>query len=141
MISRVLNGVQMENLKIKGTNRSPDIFFDYENNLLEIKGKSYSANISEYYTPVFLWLGQYLGQLENQHCTVNIELAYFNSSSSKVLLEFFLLLEEAVSQGKNISVNWIYDEEDEDNREYGEEFQEELEALPFNLIQKCSGIT
>ncbi len=126
----------MENLKLKGTNRSPDISFDYENNLLEIRGKSYSANISEYYIPVFSWLREYLGQLGNQHCTVNVELAYFNSSSSKVLLEFFLLLEEAVNQGKAISVNWIYDKEDEDNMEYGEEFQEELETLPFHLIQK-----
>lgn len=126
----------MENLKIKGTNRSPDIFFDPENNLLEIKGKSYSASISEYYIPVFSWLRQYLGQLGDQHCRVNVELAYFNSSSSKVLTEFFLLLEEAVNQGKNISVNWIYDKEDEDNLEYGEEFQEELKTLPFNLIQK-----
>lgn len=129
-------GEQMENLKLKGTNRSPDISFDYENNLLEIRGKSYSANISEYYIPVFSWLREYLGQLGNQHCTVNVELAYFNSSSSKVLLEFFLLLEEAVNQGKAISVNWIYDKEDEDNMEYGEEFQEELETLPFHLIQK-----
>jgi len=124
----------MENLKIEATNRTPDILFDCENDILEIKGKSYPSNITDYYEPVFFWLKKYLEQLEDQQCVVNVELVYFNSSSSKILMEFFFVLEEAFNNAKNISVNWIYDEEDEDNLEYGEEFQEDLESLPFNLV-------
>lgn len=126
----------MENLEIEGTNRSPDIRFDCENNILEIKGKSYPSNATDYYGPVFSWLKAYLEQLKGQQCIVNIELVYFNSSTSKILLEFFMILEGAFNNGKNVSVNWIYDEEDEDNLEYGEEFQEDLESLPFNLVVK-----
>ncbi len=126
----------MEKLRIKATKRTPDIFFDCQKNLLEIRGKSYPADISEYYSPVFSWLKEYLEQLDDQKCTVNIDLIYFNSSSSKALLDFFTILEEAVKKGRNISVNWIYDEEDEDNLEYGEDFQEDFEILTFNLVQK-----
>lgn len=123
----------MENLEIRPTNRTPHILFDCEKHVLEIKGKSYPANISDYYEPVFSWVKTYLGQLGDQQCTVNVELLYFNSSSSKILLEFFMMLEDAVNQGKRISVNWFYDEDDEDNLEYGEEFQEDMESLPFHL--------
>lgn len=126
----------MENLKIEGTKRTPDILFDCENHILQIGGKSYPANTADYYRPVFSWLEKYLEQLNEQQCTVNIELIYFNSSSSKILLDFLSILEEAVDKGKNICVNWIYDEEDEDNMEYGEEFREDLETLPFHLVQK-----
>ncbi|QTA86078.1 DUF1987 domain-containing protein [Desulfonema magnum] len=126
----------MDQLRIEATKRTPDIFFDCQNNLLEIRGRSYPADISEYYTPVFSWLEEYLEQLDDKKCTVNIDLTYFNSSSSKTLLDFFTMLEEAVRKGKSISVNWIYDAEDEDNLEYGEDFQEDLELLTFNLVQK-----
>ncbi|MDM8525509.1 DUF1987 domain-containing protein [Desulfococcaceae bacterium HSG8] len=126
----------MDNLEIKATRRTPDIFFDCGNNLLEIRGKSYPSDISEYYAPVFSWIERYLGQLNDQHCTVKVNLVYFNSSTSKVLMDFFSLLEESVRKGRNISVNWIYDEEDEDNMEYGEEFKEDLEVLTFNLVKK-----
>ncbi len=126
----------MENLKIKPTKRTPEIMFDCESNLLEIRGHSYPADISGYYTPVFSWLRAYLEQLKDQECTVNIELTYFNSSSSKILFDLFAMLEEAVSDGKRISANWIYDEEDEDTLEDGEDFQEDMELLTFNLVEK-----
>lgn len=33
-------------------------------------------------------------------------------------------------------MNWIYEEEDEDTLEFGEEFQEDFEILDINLVQK-----
>lgn len=126
----------MDNLKIKATKSSPEISFDYENNTLEITGKSYPANIEEFYTPVFSWLKEYLSQLESQKVTVNMELIYFNSSTSMVLMDFFENLEGAVNNGKNLSVNWIYEEDDDDTLEYGEEFQEDFEKLEFNFVEK-----
>jgi len=127
----------MKDLKIEATNRTPDIFFDSEKDILEIKGKSYPSNVSDYYMPIFTWLREYLKQLDDRRVfTVNIELLYFNSGSSKVLLELFLLLEKAAFRGKTISVNWVYHEDDEDNLEYGEEFQADLQFLAFNLVQK-----
>lgn len=128
----------METLRIEPTKRTPYICFDCHKNLLEIRGKSFPANGTEYYEPVLSWLEQYLGQLDDQPCTLNIDLVYFNSSSARILMEFFILLEAAVSDGRHISVNWIYDEDDEDNMEYGEEYQEDFPSLPFHLVQKSA---
>jgi hypothetical protein len=35
-----------------------------------------------------------------------------------------------------ISINWIYDLEDEDNLEYGEDFQDDLKNLTFKFKTK-----
>jgi hypothetical protein len=65
-----------------------------------------------------------------------MEIIYFNSSSSKALMNFFDLLDEAVAAGRKIAVNWIYDAGNESALEYGEEFKEDLESLEFNLVEK-----
>lgn len=127
----------MENLKIEATKYTPEISFDCENHLLEISGESYPENIAEFYAPIFSWMEEYFDQLDdNQPVIINMELIYFNSSSSKILLDLFEVLEEATGKGKNITVNWIYEEEDEDTLEFGEEFQEDFESLNINLVQK-----
>ncbi|MCG8336688.1 MAG: DUF1987 domain-containing protein [Proteobacteria bacterium] len=130
--------VNMENLIIEATKYTPTISFDAGTNILEIHGETYPENTAEFYSPVFDWLEKYLNQLNDQQVIVNMEIVYFNSSSSKVLMDLFDRLEEAVKEGKNITLNWIYDREDESALEYGEEFQEDLEILKLNLIEKPS---
>ena len=123
----------MDKLKIEATKSSPEISFDSEDNLLEIKGVSYPANIEEVYAPVFSWLENYLEQLEDQEVAVNMEIIYFNSGSSMIFTDFFRKLENSVNKGKKISVNWIYEEDDEDSLEFGEDFQEDFKSLIFNF--------
>ncbi|RKZ92278.1 MAG: DUF1987 domain-containing protein [Candidatus Parabeggiatoa sp. nov. 1] len=127
----------MDSWTIEATKQTPKVCFNAENHILELKGESYPENIAEFSAPVFSWLEEYLEQLEDQAFTVNIELTYFNSSSSKMLLDLLDKLEEEVADnGKNITVNWIYSADNDTAEEYGEEFQEDLESLIFNLVQK-----
>ena len=67
--------------------------------------------------------------------TVNIEMIYFNSSSSKVLMNLFDMLDEKAAAGIKIVINWLYDEENDIALEYGEEFLEDLEDATFNLVR------
>lgn len=128
----------MENLNIEAGKYTPKIFFDAQNHLLEIKGVSYPENTSVFYDPVFSWLEQYLKKFgKHQKTIVNVELNYFNSSSSKVIMDFIDLLEEAASEGAEITVNWLYDEDIEEALEFGEEFGEESEFVKFNLLKKA----
>ncbi len=127
----------MESWQIESTKQTPAIYFDGDNQLLVFKGEMYPENITEFSEPIFSWLEQYLEQLNEQTLSINLELNYFNSSSSKMLLDLFDKLEEAVANdNKNIIVNWIYDSDNEYAQEYGEEFQEDLEHLPFHLVPK-----
>jgi len=127
----------MEKLVIEATKYTPEVNFDCEKHLLEIKGKSYPENTSVFYKPVFEWLEKYLQQAGDEEISVNMELIYFNSSSSKILMDFCDVLDAAAGNGKTITVNWIYEQDDEDALEFGEEFQEELESVSFNLVEKA----
>ncbi|OQW95550.1 MAG: hypothetical protein BWK79_02130 [Beggiatoa sp. IS2] len=129
----------MESWKIESSKQTPFLSFNADEHLLELKGECYPENIAEFSAPLFSWLVQYLQQLGPEIFTINIELTYFNSSSSKILLDLFDKLEEEVGErNKNIIVNWIYDVENDTAQEYGEEFQEDLEVLVFNLVQKAT---
>lgn len=128
----------MDNLIIESTKYTPAIRFDAETHLLEIKGETYPENTAEFYAPVFSWLDTYLSQLSGEVVTVNLEINYFNSSSSKVLMDMFDKFEAASREGRQIMLNWIYDRENESALEYGEEFQEDLEVLQLNLVEKES---
>jgi hypothetical protein len=126
----------VKNLYIEATEATPEIFFDYEKNILEIKGVSYPENTAAFYGPVFFWLEEYFSQLENEEVTVNLEIVYFNSNSWKILVGFFELLDKIAGRGIDINVNWIYEEDDEDMLEYGKDFQEDHGMLAFNFVRK-----
>jgi hypothetical protein len=124
----------MENLIIKATKSSPAICLDAQTRILEISGESYPENAANFYTPVFEWIDRFFGQMNNAPVTVNITLHYFNSSSSKVLMDIFDRLEKAQTDGTPIVVNWRYHEENDTAVECGEEFKEEIECIAFNMV-------
>jgi hypothetical protein len=125
----------MDKLFIKATKSSPEIYFDNTKNFLSIKGESYPENTASFYMPVLSWVEEYLQNLEDQDVTVGMDIPYFNSSSSKILLDFLDMLDEAVSKGKKIVVNWFYAKENQSALEAGEEIQEDFKALTFHIIQ------
>jgi hypothetical protein len=101
---------------------------------LEIKGESYPENSATFYSPMLEWLSAFLQQAEGA-VHVDIELIYFNSSSSKILMNFFDMLDEAAQKGVQVSVSWKYHEDNDIALECGEEFQEDVEHVAFDLIQ------
>jgi hypothetical protein len=50
-----------------------------------------------------------------------------------MILDIFMAIEGMVEDGKNVSVEWIYDEDDEDMEEAGEEYADIVE-VPFKMI-------
>jgi len=95
----------MKTLHITETLNSPEISFDCEKHILEIKGKSFPENTAKFYGPVFSWIEEYLEFIQNQKVIINIELIYFNSSSSKVLMDLFDMMDAAADKGKQIVCN------------------------------------
>ena len=123
----------MEKLLIEATKSSPFIRFDHAEHTLEIRGESYPENAAKAYAPMFAWLEEYLQGLQDEVVRVDLEITYFNSSSSKILMNFFDMLEDAAQAGKKIVVNWHYHEDNETALECGEEFMEDMELVEFNL--------
>ena len=126
----------MNNLSIEKTKFTPEVLFDSESGVLTIRGESYPENTATFYKPVFKWLKDYFNSDNNEETKVIIELYYFNSSSSKVLMNLFEELDNAGEQGKKVVVEWVYDPEDEDSLEFGEEFAEDVGHIEFQLTSK-----
>lgn len=127
----------MENLIIAATRSSPAIEFDAVRCQLNLRGESYPENAAAFYSPVFAWLKVFLASLDPAaEVTVNLEILYLNSSSTKVMLNFLDLLDRAAQDGQAITVNWFYDPDNEAVLECGQDFSEELQALPFHLVEK-----
>lgn len=125
----------MENLNLEATQYTPKISLDAENGTISMTGKSYPENTFEFYKPVIQWLEDYFENCAKELTTINMEIIYFNSSSSKLFFDFFDLLEEVSSENK-LQINWIYDEENESALEAGEDFIDDFENLTINLVAK-----
>ena len=122
----------MDNLYIEATATSPEVDFKFDSHQLTLRGESYPENAAAFYAPITQQLRGYLATLQGNEVTVDIALAYFNSSSTKMLFSIFDALDESAKQGNSIRVNWYFDEEDETIFEFGEELKADFEAIEFN---------
>ncbi len=124
----------MKNLNVEATKYTPQIVTNSENGTIDIIGKSYPENTFEFYKPLMDWIEEYFN-FPNVKTVINMEIIYFNSSSSKLLFDLFDLLEE-YNDLSDIIVNWIYDIENESAMEAGEDFIEDFEDLNIILVEK-----
>lgn len=122
----------MEDLIISSTEDTPGVKLLLDGRF-EFQGKSLPENVLKFYTQIFDWLNKFYDS-NSIPVTVNFKLEYFNTSSSKIILDIFVLLEERNSVKENIKINWHYKKDDEDMLEAGEEFADLVE-LPFEMIE------
>jgi hypothetical protein len=122
----------MDNIYIEATATSPEIDFRFDQRLLSMKGESYPENAAAFYVPIVEQLRNFLATQEQASITTNIALAYFNSSSTKMLFSIFDALDQAAQAGNRIEVNWYHDEEDETIFEFGEELKADFTSIMFN---------
>ena len=127
----------MENIKIEAGERSPKIICNWDEGIMEIIGESYPENVTEFYGPILSAMEKFLQSNREKMFTCIFELLYFNSSSAKVFMRIFDMFEEVSdSNGHKIKVLWRVDKEDDNMRELGEEFAEDIENIIFEIINK-----
>ncbi len=123
----------MEPIIIDGTPKTPTIRFDSRAGIFEIKGRSIPENSVEFYKPLNEWLDGYMqGPLDKT--VVNIRLEYFNTSSSKCILDVFKRLEAIHRSKHDVEINWFYEEDDEDMLEAGEDY-DSIIKVPFKMVE------
>ncbi len=122
----------MEVIKIVGTDDTPSVILDAENDIFEISGRSLPEDVSAFYEPILDWLERY-AESANAKTVFNFKLVYFNTASSKMLLDILLKLEEMYEAGKDVLVRWHFPEDDEDMEEAGQEYADIVE-VPFEQV-------
>ena len=125
----------MENLFISATPSSPEVDFRFSENVLSMKGESYPENAAAFYSEIIAALNEYLNQ--HQHpdgVTCNVDLSYFNSSSTKMLFTLFGALNDKAATGTPVTVNWFRDADDDTMLEFGQDMQDDFSSLNFHDI-------
>jgi hypothetical protein len=122
----------MEVMKIAGTDDTPSVILDAASDLFEIAGRSLPEDVAAFYNPILEWMDQY-NQNPKAKTVFNFKLIYFNTASSKMLLDILMKLEDLHKTGKDVVVKWHYPEDDEDMKEAGEEYADIVD-VPFEQI-------
>ncbi len=122
----------MDNLRIEGTKQTPEIDFDANTGILKLSGRSIPENTFEFFNPVLNWLDEFSAQAPDK-VIAKINLEYFNTSSSKYILEILKRLKTVLKDDKDVLVEWYYEEDDEEMMETGEDY-EDVSGLPFEII-------
>ncbi len=122
----------MEAIRIAETHFSPEVNLDKERSRFEFFGKSFPEDAKEFFNPIIAWFEQYVVN-PNRETIVVFKLEYFNTASSKKIVDLLNVLKEIHRQKKSIIINWYYKSDDEDMLETGETFSE-IVNLPFKFL-------
>lgn len=118
----------MKALIIEATDNSPRVVFDPARNVFEMSGESRPENVDKFYSPLIHWMESYSQEAAHQttgskKATLDLKLEYFNTSSSKFILNLLAIIRDIQSKNKGVfEVRWFYDKYDLDMKEAGEEF-------------------
>ncbi|MBE9469127.1 MAG: DUF1987 domain-containing protein [Bacteroidetes bacterium] len=122
----------MEKKVIEGSDDTPEVVLDKVNNIFKFSGKSLPEDVREFYAPIMEWIDDYASN-PNDITKVVFKMDYFNSASSKRIVDILTQFEEMKNKGFNILIDWYYQDDDEDMQDAGEAFASIVD-LPFNMI-------
>lgn len=120
----------MDSLRIEGSEDTPFVRLDKENNIFELSGNSYPEDCTAFYTSIIEWMKNY-ADAPNESMEFTFSFIYFNSSSYKFIYDILHLLQDlSENKGVKIKINWLFKEGDVDIREIGENLVETIK-IPF----------
>ncbi len=125
----------MDAINIEPTTYLPRVEFDPNGQLL-IEGRSIPEDVTKLFNP----LVQFATDLDQKNVIFDINLDYFNTATSKKLLEVLKHL-DANSRIENLYVNWHYETDDEDSVEMAEIFEESLIKAQFTYREHTHSLS
>ena len=127
----------MQDLYIAPEKDKPEVDFKFSRHHLALRGESFPENALAFYGPIISSLMDYLGATRDQDITVDIELRYFNSSSTKILLNMFRMFDQASSNDNKVFLNWYHDPEDDTVLEFGNDVAQDFITLNYSAIARA----
>ena len=118
----------MSDLYIEKSKSTPRV--KTNDNRLSLEGVALPEDAKRFFAPVFEWVEKF----NKEHILMDINLHYFNTSVSKLLLELMRTAENN-QEIKKIDVNWHYEDDDPEMRESGEMYEGTLKRTSFHYIE------
>jgi len=111
---------------------TPKVNFNAEKGILIIEGKSFPPDVNSFFGSILIWLDEYISR-PAKTTIMTLKLDYFNTASSKVIMDILYKMEELYKNNHEVLIEWYYPDDDEDMMETGLEY-EELIKIPFKQI-------
>jgi len=122
----------MEKLIIEGTRKTPSVLLD-PSGIIRIEGRSIPEDAKLFFNQIVDWVKSYIST-PGPDTTINIAFEYLNSGTSKYILEILTLLKGLTRKDHQLTVNWYYEEGDDDILERGEYYSSILD-LKINFVE------
>ncbi len=114
----------MENINIKASQDglfTPEVNFDAEKGHCIIEGESAFIETGQFFRPLIEWLEKFTKEVR-EPITFDFKISFFNTGSSRYILQILNLLKKYQDEGGSVTVNWHYDESNIDIAEEVQDF-------------------
>lgn len=122
----------MSPLFLTGTGETPGVTLDKDAETFEFTGKSLPEDAKEFYGPILAWFDSYV-EAPNAKTILKMKMDYFNTASSKMLLEVFERIKALQDANHDVVIEWHYHEDDEDMYDAGQDYSD-MVGVPFEFI-------
>jgi hypothetical protein len=123
----------MESIFIKGTKRTPEIFFKI-NGFLTINGVSIPEDANEFYRSTMEWLDKY-EKLDPENINLKINFVYINTTSTFIILKILRKIMSVCKSKETLKITWTYESDDQDMYDQGKVL-EKLVGFSFKFEVK-----
>jgi hypothetical protein len=105
---------------VRGVYIAPAVDFSASSGLCTLEGESFLEETSNFYAPLLEWITEYV--TTGKPITFEIKLTYFNTSTSKWILNILHTLKAYIDKGGEVKVNWYFFKDDIDMAEEIEDY-------------------
>lgn len=131
----------MQKVIMPVTDKTPEVSFDEESRIFQLKGRCLPENIMTFRESVMALLDGFITRCHDDRNKapagslhkVIFRLGYFNSAAAKLLADMLSSLGKAREQGCLIKIYWYFDEEDHDMLEAGEDISK-MVGVPMEFV-------
>jgi len=132
----------MNNLIIPATDFTPSVIFQIESGNFELSGVSRPEDVAGFYEGPLEWLSKLEESIQSTpeykyelpELRFSFKMTYFNSGSSKYMIQILRTLRNLIREGVDINIDWYFEEGDDKMQDDGEDLAEAVE-LNFNYIE------
>ena len=115
------------------TNRMPGVSLDTKNHAMLLEGEAYPEDVAAAFEPLMTSISTTLAESGETPMTVKFQLQYFNSGSSRKILEIIKMI-DASDTAHNIE--WLADPEDDEMIDHGNRFSRAVSKVSFTVVEE-----
>lgn len=124
-----------DDILLPATNFTPEVDFRFSRNQFSLRGECYPENAAAFFAPLVTATDAYLQALGGESVQLRVQLAYFNSSSTKLIFAWLSRFNEYGRDGSEVVLDWVHDSDDDTIQEFGLELQSDFPAIHFRMLE------